>query len=135
MSKKSKRMFAVCLDSSDYLASLEAGKLYEVIPDANAAKHGLIRVIDESGEDYGYSADRFIVLDYGTGRRTKGMVFRIQRTCAGTPEWRAGLTFPRFTPGNFVLRRRQGVFKHARIARVFAGGRAAGASLGKRGLT
>ena len=32
------------------------------MPDAEAAKHGYIRVIDESGEDYGYSAERFFVL-------------------------------------------------------------------------
>jgi len=43
-------------------ASLEAGKLYPVIPDAEAAGHGYIRVIDESGEGYGYSAERFFVL-------------------------------------------------------------------------
>ncbi|MBI2149102.1 MAG: hypothetical protein HYU27_00665 [Acidobacteria bacterium] len=65
MAKKSKRatVFAVCLDNTGYPVSLEAGKLYEVIPDAEAGKHGLIRVIDESGEDYGYSAERFFVLD------------------------------------------------------------------------
>ena len=60
MTKKSKRrVFAVCVDNTGYPASLEAGKLYEVIPDTQAEKHGLIRVIDESGEDYGYSAERF----------------------------------------------------------------------------
>jgi hypothetical protein len=65
MAKKSKRatVFAVCLNNAGYPVSLEAGKLYEVIPDAEAEKHGLIRVIDESGEDYGYSAERFFVLD------------------------------------------------------------------------
>ena len=65
MAKKSKRatVFAVCLNNEGYLVSLEAGKLYEVIPDAEAEKHGLIRVIDESGEDYGYSVERFFVLD------------------------------------------------------------------------
>ena len=65
MAKKSKRatVFAVCLNNKEYPVSLEAGKLYEVIPDADAEKHGLIRVIDESGEDYGYSAERFFVLD------------------------------------------------------------------------
>ena len=65
MAKKSKRatVFAVCLNNTGYPVSLEAGKLYEVIPDAEAEKHGLIRVIDESGEDYGYSAERFFVLD------------------------------------------------------------------------
>ena len=64
MKKKSNRTaFAVCVNNSGYPASLEAGKLYEVVPDAEAEKHGLIRVIDESGEDYGYSAERFFVLD------------------------------------------------------------------------
>lgn len=54
--------FGVCTDNRGYPASLEVGKLYAVIPDSEAAKHGYIRVIDESGEDYGYSADRFFVL-------------------------------------------------------------------------
>ena len=51
--------FAVCVDNKGYEASLEAGKLYRVIPDDEAASHGYIRVVDESGEDYGYSASRF----------------------------------------------------------------------------
>ena len=55
--------FAVCIDNTGYLASLEAGKLYAVVQDPEAAKHGLIRVVDESGEDYLYSADRFIAID------------------------------------------------------------------------
>ena len=64
MKKKSRRtVFAVCINNTGYPASLEAGKLYQVIPDAEAGKHGLIRVIDESGEDYGYSCERFFVLD------------------------------------------------------------------------
>jgi len=55
--------FGVCIDNRGYPASLEAGKLYPVLPDEEAAKHGYIRVIDESGEDYGYSATRFFRLD------------------------------------------------------------------------
>jgi len=58
-----RRQFGVCIDNTGYLASLEAGKLYPVIPDEEAARHGYIRVIDESGEDYGYSAERFFMLD------------------------------------------------------------------------
>ena len=53
------RKFTVCLNNEDYPASLEVGKLYRVIPDEDAASHGYIRVIDESGEDYAYAADRF----------------------------------------------------------------------------
>jgi hypothetical protein len=51
------------MDNSGYAASLEVGKLYRVIPDTEAAKHGYIRVIDESGEDYGYSTERFFLLE------------------------------------------------------------------------
>jgi hypothetical protein len=54
--------FGVCIDNTGYPASLEVGKLYPVIPDAEAAKHGYIRVVDESGEDYGYAEGRFFVL-------------------------------------------------------------------------
>lgn len=49
-------MFAVCVDNQGYEASLEVGKLYCVVPDADAEINGLIRVVDESGEDYGFSA-------------------------------------------------------------------------------
>jgi hypothetical protein len=55
--------FAVCIDNTGYPASLEAGKLYPVIPDEEAAKHGYVRVVDESGEDYWHSADRFFMLE------------------------------------------------------------------------
>ena len=61
-SKESTR-FGVCIDNAGYPASLEVGKLYPVMPDPQAARHGYLRVIDESGEDYGYSAKRFFMLD------------------------------------------------------------------------
>src|SRR5579859_7898639 len=65
MSNKANRSthFGVCIDNAGYPASLEAGKLYPVIPDDEAAKHGYIRVVDESGEEYGYSAERFFMLE------------------------------------------------------------------------
>jgi hypothetical protein len=53
----------VCVNNKGYEASLEARKLYRVIPDNEAASHGYIRVIDESGEDYGYSASRFFPIE------------------------------------------------------------------------
>jgi hypothetical protein len=52
--------FAVCVNNTGYRATLKTGKLYQVVPDSDAEKHGLIRVIDESGEDYGYAAERFL---------------------------------------------------------------------------
>jgi hypothetical protein len=39
---------------------LERHKIYRVLPDEDAAADGDIRVIDESGEDYIYSAERFV---------------------------------------------------------------------------
>jgi hypothetical protein len=51
--------FAVCIDNEGYQASLELGKLYRILPDKDAQAHGLVRVIDESGEDYAYSSNRF----------------------------------------------------------------------------
>jgi hypothetical protein len=52
-------VFAVCIDNADYPASLEARKLYEVLPDEEAASHRQVRVLDESGEDYLYPARYF----------------------------------------------------------------------------
>ncbi|MEK7831922.1 MAG: hypothetical protein AAB401_12590 [Acidobacteriota bacterium] len=51
--------FVVCLGNSGNEASLEVGKLYEVISDEEAIRHGYLRVIDESGEDYWHAADMF----------------------------------------------------------------------------
>jgi hypothetical protein len=55
--------FAICLNNEGYPASLEVGKLYRVIPDDDAAAHGYLRVIDESGEDYAFTASRFHVIE------------------------------------------------------------------------
>ena len=52
--------FAVCVRNDDYPASLELRKLYPVLEDAFATEHGLIRVIDESGEDYLYPGEFFV---------------------------------------------------------------------------
>ena len=46
--------FAVCVQNTDYAASLILRKLYQVLPDDTAAAHGYLRLVDESGEDYLY---------------------------------------------------------------------------------
>lgn len=51
--------FVVCLNNEGYPSSLEIGKIYRMIFDDEARENGLIRVIDESGEDYAFSAERF----------------------------------------------------------------------------
>ncbi len=57
------RQFAVCVCNTGYPASLELRKIYQVLPDADGAAHGLIRVIDESGEDYLYPEKFFMPID------------------------------------------------------------------------
>ena len=54
-----KRHFVLCIDNTEYKASLITRKVYEVIPDPQAEKDELIRVIDESGEDYLYHISHF----------------------------------------------------------------------------
>ena len=55
----SSHYFVVCVNNEDYAASLELRKLYEVLPDEDAAIHGQVRIIDESGEDYLYPESFF----------------------------------------------------------------------------
>jgi hypothetical protein len=53
---------AVCVDNSDYEMSLERRKVYALLPDEDAARHGYVRVVDETGEDYLFPASRFILI-------------------------------------------------------------------------
>lgn len=55
--------FVVCVSNEGYPASLERRKIYRVLPDPDARRHGQIRVIDESGEDYVYSAALFLPIE------------------------------------------------------------------------
>lgn len=57
---RAEHRFAICIQNEGYPASLELWKVYRVLPDEKAAKHRLIRVVDESGEDYLYSEDYFV---------------------------------------------------------------------------
>ena len=52
--KKGEARFVLCVENGDYPASLERRKVYQVLADEQASKHGQMRVIDESGEDYLY---------------------------------------------------------------------------------
>ena len=57
------KRFAVCVHNDEYEASLELRKIYEVLEDAEGAKHQMLRVIDEEGEDYLYPADWFVAIE------------------------------------------------------------------------
>jgi len=54
MAKQQSRQLVVCIDHEGYSAALEKRKIYVALRDAAAEKHGLLRVIDESGDDYLY---------------------------------------------------------------------------------
>jgi hypothetical protein len=58
--KKGEARFVLCVENTNYPASLECRKVYQVLGDAQASKHGQVRVIDESGEDYLYPEKHFI---------------------------------------------------------------------------
>jgi hypothetical protein len=59
MTTKTSAQFVVCLKNEGYEASLEPRKIYQVLPDAQAESHKMIRVVDESGEDYLFPASLF----------------------------------------------------------------------------
>lgn len=55
--------FAVCVNNTGYPASLELHKIYRVLPDADAEVDGDLRIVDESGEDYLYPAEYFVLVE------------------------------------------------------------------------
>ena len=59
-SAEPKTKLVVCVNNTGYEASLERRKLYSAIADTEAKKHRLVRVVDESGEDYLYPESFFL---------------------------------------------------------------------------
>lgn len=76
MKRLTKRL-AVCLENEGNESSLIPGKIYQVIPDSRAAKDELLRVIDESGEDYLFSRTQFALVDFPQAVRRK--ILALQR--------------------------------------------------------
>ncbi|HYJ84809.1 MAG TPA: hypothetical protein VEW46_01975 [Pyrinomonadaceae bacterium] len=60
--RKSESQFVICL-KNEGCDDLEPRKVYRVLPDGVAAEDGYLRVIDESGEDYLYPQDYFLVIE------------------------------------------------------------------------
>ena len=58
--KRTLARFLICVDNKGYTVSLEKRKIYLALPDTHALKHGQVRVIDESGEDYLYPKSLFL---------------------------------------------------------------------------
>jgi hypothetical protein len=61
--KNSSARFLLCVKNDGYPASLEVRKIYLAVADADAEKHRLVRVIDESGEDYLYPQRFFVPVE------------------------------------------------------------------------
>ena len=55
--------FVICIENEGYPASLEKRKLYELVPDPEAERHGQVRVKDESGDDYLYPQELFVAVE------------------------------------------------------------------------
>jgi hypothetical protein len=66
--------FVVCIENIGYPASLELHKIYRVLADADAARDGDVRIVDESGEDYLYPTEWFAALELP--RRVKSSLLR-----------------------------------------------------------
>ena len=62
--KHPRNPFALCIDNTEYQASLILGKVYRILPDPKAARDDLVRVVDVSGEDYLYHKDHFVFVDF-----------------------------------------------------------------------
>lgn len=58
--------FVLCIKNEGYQVSLEPRKIYRVIEDAKAEDAGMVRVVDESGEDYLFPADFFVPIQVPT---------------------------------------------------------------------
>ena len=55
--------YVLCVRNGSYRASLQPRKVYRVLQDASAEAHALLRVVDESGEDYLFPADLFVAIE------------------------------------------------------------------------
>jgi hypothetical protein len=63
--------FVICVKNEGYEASLEFRKVYDVLEDREAETHGLVRVVDESGEDYLFPKDYFVSIELSSPIRSQ----------------------------------------------------------------
>jgi hypothetical protein len=75
--KRLTKPFALCLKNTGNEASLILDKVYRVVPDARAAKDDLVRIIDESGDDYLFHKNQFAFVDFPQSVRKK--ILALQR--------------------------------------------------------
>jgi len=68
---KSTKPFALCVDNTSYKVSLIVGKVYRLLPDKKAARDDLVRIVDETGEDYLFHKDHFVFVDFPKAVKSK----------------------------------------------------------------
>ena len=69
--KRPVKQFALCLKNAGNEASLILGKVYRILPDARAAKDDLVRIVDESGDDYLFDKAQFAFVNFPQALRKK----------------------------------------------------------------
>ena len=69
--KRLVKRFALCLENEGNEASLILGKVYRILPDVRAARDNLVRIVDESGEDYLFDKTQFAFVDFPQAVRKK----------------------------------------------------------------
>ena len=60
MTKTQAKQLVVCVENDGYAVALEKRKIYVALRDAAAEKHQMLRIVDESGEDYLYPESYFV---------------------------------------------------------------------------
>jgi hypothetical protein len=63
--------FVICVKNEGYEASLEIRRVYDLLEDKGAEDRGLVRVIDESGEDYLYPKEFFVPIELPSPLRSR----------------------------------------------------------------
>jgi len=61
--EKTQPHFAVCINNATYPDDLKVRTIYQILPDESAARSNYVRVVDETGEDYLYPAELFVMID------------------------------------------------------------------------
>lgn len=77
--KDSSKEFALCLDNGGNEASLILGKVYLLVPDARAAQDDLVRIVDESGQDYLFHKDQFALVEFPASVKKKILALHAPR--------------------------------------------------------
>lgn len=60
---ETRQQFFLCIRNDDYAASLQVRTVYSALSDPDAESHGMLRIVDESGEDYLFPAGLFVPID------------------------------------------------------------------------